>query len=211
MPKPERDPLRELAILMRAPEEGEHNIGVFVRENADALAASLGTDSKSLLKMALLPDALLAPNLQARLDHLRRLQRLRESERAERAARELARTATWLDDRVVLDVEIVLGDLLADRSNRFVRFVDDAFETAVLRASIAECRPLKRTFMDLVCFVNASGLAFRWRAARGRLNFYPQDVDTGAKALVVPLPTRRSVRHAWRAIGDALFRDPYLT
>lgn len=211
MPKPQRDPLlRELALLVRAPEPNENNIGELIAGHANELADAFGIQPVRLLRMAHLPDPLVAPSVRILFDELRIKQRMTETRRAEQAARELGRKATWLDERVVLDVDIVLGDLLSDRSKKFIRFIDDSFDVSVRRSTIAECRPLRRTFMDLVSFVNAKGVSFRWRAARGRLNFLPQQVDDPERALVVALPARRLARHAWQAIGDAL-RDGYLT
>src|SRR5581483_11817569 len=101
MPKPERDPLRELALLLRAPEEGETNLGVFVAQHAEVLAAALGIDAHHLHLAKDRPDESVAPVLRARLDRLRFEARGRDVQRAAVAARELARKATWLGERVV--------------------------------------------------------------------------------------------------------------
>jgi len=192
-------------MLVRAPEPNERNIGEYVANNANELADTFGIEPIRLRRLAHLPDPLLAPSVRALFDQLRGVQRLRESERAELAARELARRATWLDDdRCVLDVDLILGDLLADRSKKFLRFVDESFDVAVQRSTISQCRFLHRTFMDLVAFVTDKGISFRWKAARGRLNFFPQEVDLPERSLVVALPPRRVARHAWQVVGDVL-------
>lgn len=198
-------------MLLRAPEPGERNIGVFVTEHADALAESLGTAAAKLVKLGTLPDELIAPGLHARLEELRRGERVREVRRAAVAAEQLARTTRWLDDRAVLDVDLLLGELLADRSKKYLRFVADTFDVAVHRITIAQCKPLRRTFMDVASFVDEKRLGLRWRGGRGSLNFYPQEIDAPERALVVALPARRPARHAWQAIGEALRRDGYLT
>jgi hypothetical protein len=208
----QREPLRELRQLLRAPEPGSTNLGSHVAQHADVLAPLLRSTPTELRAGAQDVDEVIGPRLRHRLECVERDLRVdhdrRQAETSLRAAHALGATARWMDERAVLDTDVLLTDVIADRRVKFVSFVAEGDDIAVTiaRWMIAEVRPLRRVFIDLVSWVDAEGFHFRWRGGRGALNWRSQAVPASAAAtvLTVPLRARRvhQVRGAW--LGDVL-------
>ena len=200
----QREPLRELAQLVRYAEPGGTNIGSFVAEHASELAHLLQSDERELRAAVREPDGVLVDRLRARLelalDRERQHRAEQDVDRAHGAARELGRTARWFERGVVLDVDVLLGDLLADPRCRTVAFKLPTVTVCITTGVLRRARPLKRVYIDLACCVDETGLHLRWKGGRGALNFYP--TKTVSDALVVQLPP--PVRRQPELIGDVL-------
>jgi hypothetical protein len=208
----QREPLRELARLLRAPEPGSTNLGFHLADHADVLAPLLGTTPRDLRAGADDIDEVVAPKLLRRLDSVERELRdecdRRRAEVSIRAANTLGATARWMEERAVLEVDLLLGDLLADKRMKFVTFADreNKLAVTVARWMLADVRPLRRIHIDLVAWVDAEGFHFRWRGGRGALNWRPKVVPTCAEAteLTVTLRERRIHRSRGTWLGDVL-------
>jgi hypothetical protein len=210
-----RDAARELAFLLRVPEPCSNNVGAFVAEHAKALSVSLGVREDELLASERAPDEVLVPKLLARLSSLRDAQRAHDDERGQSIAAEagerLAHTARFEDDRVVVNTDILLRDLLADRDILYVRFVrPDVFDVAVLRRTLAECARVQRIYIDVAAWIDANGVAVRWRGGRGGYNWKPRVIPPPYHALVQtvrlapPVAAARERRRVPSLLGDIL-------
>jgi hypothetical protein len=204
--------LRELARLVRLHEPGSSNLGSHLHQHADALAPLLRLTPAELRARANDVDEVLVPGMVCTLRSvdgaLRADRERRQSDMSLRAAHTIGATARWMDDRAVLDVDLLLTELLADRTLKYVSFVAEGDDSAVTvyRWMLVEVRPLRRIFIDLVSWVDAEGFHFRWKGGRGALNWKHQVVPAGAESFVltVPLRARRvhQIRGAW--LGDII-------
>lgn len=181
--------------LWGAGEETPRPTRHFVAEHAGELAPLLGTTATDLEAAATHVDTIVVGRLRSRIDRAvvtQRQARLDEgARRAERAALIVGRTARWFELGAVLDIELVLGDLLADPKRKHVAFGLPTGDAVLVEASLLRrARMLRRTFIDATCFVEARGFHFRWRGGRGSLKFSPQRVNPVDKqaALFVPIP-----------------------
>ena len=84
------------------------------------------------------------------------------SERSSRAACLLGQTVRWTEVGAVLDVDVLLRDVIADRQKKYIafRWAEQA-AVAVRRETLAAVAPLRRNVLDLVAFVNDDGVHFR--------------------------------------------------
>jgi hypothetical protein len=202
----QRDLLRELAQLVRYVEPDGTNIGPFVTVHAGELAHLLQSDDRELRAAEYERDGALVDRLRARLEvateREHQLRNEQEAERSRQAARELAQRARWFELGVVLDVDVVLGDLLADSQVRLISFVLDDATVTLRTAILRRARLLLREYMDLACFVDERGVHFRWKAGRGQLNFYRVERASDDAVLAVHLPKRAARGPV--PIGDVL-------
>ena len=206
-----RDPVRELELLVRAAEPGTTNLGEFVADHASELAQVLGMDARWLEAARATDDEQVVARIRqalvrARDQHVQSdLERRRQ--RSLEAAERLGATATWTPDLgAELDVDLLLGELLADRTKKWVAFTTDQAEATIVPTRlIAATAPLRRMHLDLASYVNATALAFRWRSGRGGYTWrshevHPSLADT---VLTVPLAPRLIVRVPERRRGGA--------
>jgi hypothetical protein len=213
-----RDPLRELALLVRAPEPGSRNLGEFVADHATELAQVLGIDPRWLEAARATDDEQVVSRIRQRLarardQHVQQdLERRRQ--RSVEAASRLGATAVWTPGLgAQLDVDLLLGEVLADRTKKWIAFTEQAAATIVPRHLIAATAPLQRIHLDLGCWVDPQGLHFRWKGGRGGYNWRGHQVHPSLadRVLAVPLrpsnvitvPERRR-GHAWlrRILGE---------
>jgi len=182
-----RDPLRELLQLLRVPEEGAANIGAFLFDHAEDLAAALGSTSEDLRASVNMPDDVVAPRVRARLGRRREMdkdrQALEDAAVAMRAAMTLGATVRWTERGAVLDTDLLLGDVLVDREKKYIAFRGPDFTTAIERETLARTASLQRLFIDVAAYVDAAGLHVRYRGGRGGYNWKPR--------LVVPADSER--------------------
>jgi hypothetical protein len=204
-----RDPVRELALLVRAPETGSTNLGEFVADNATELAQVLGIDARFLEAARASDDESVAPRIRRLLERLRdeevQQDLDRRRDRSLAAAQRLGATARWSDLGAELDVDLLLGELLADRTKKWVAFSEPAgFNVSISRHLVAATAPLRRVHIDLAAFVNATGLHVRWRGGRGGYNWVPREVHASlaGRVLTVPLAPK-VVRMPERRRGGA--------
>jgi hypothetical protein len=190
------DRLRELLLLLRSPERGATNLGEFLAAHADELSSPLGTTPDDLRRGSQTDDAELYPRLAERAkraaERRRGTKRLLLSERARAAADRLALTARWMGRAVVLDSDLVLGDLVVDVTIRHVGFALEHVGTVfVLRDLLHRARLLHRLFMDVASFVDAAGVHLRWRGGVGRIDFKRAELEAldARDALVVSIPS----------------------
>jgi len=200
-----REPLRELALLVRTPEPGTCNLGEYLADNAGELAQVLGTPAKKLETMRSLDDEHLAPFVRGFVQRARCQQVQGDLERRRQrsldAASRLGATARRTDLGYELDVDVLLGEPLADRTKKWISFRDmEDFDVTVPRYLIASTVPLRRLHIDLAAFVDRHGLHFRWRGGRGGYNWLPREVHpsladrvlvVGLAPKVVQIPERR--------------------
>jgi hypothetical protein len=205
--------LRELALLLRIPEPGSNNIGLHVAADAEVLAPLLRTSPSHLRSLAPLRDDDLAPRLVHRVDAAVRGASERDLDRraarASEGARLLGATARWTEYGAVLDVDVLLRDVIADRGKKYIAFSGgEGIGVTVRREMLGRVATLRRLHIDLVAFVDRDGLHFRWKGGRGGYDWKPQTVHPADahRVLTVRLhPARvatRSDRGAW--LGDIL-------
>lgn len=205
-----RRELRELAVLLRSPELDSNNIGLFLAAHADELAPVLRSSPESLRAAGKLTDERVVPALRKRLasvlDHHQLARATLASERSCRAASLLGQTVRWTELGAVLDVDVLLRDVIADRRNRYITFTFAGTQVAVRRETLAAVTPLRRNVLDLVAFVNSDGVHFRWKGGRGGYNWRPQVVPPSDKGRVleVTLRTESDERPSSVRLGDLL-------
>lgn len=194
----QRDPMPGLALMLRATEPNSTNLGEYVATNAAGLAQELGVSASKLEAERIVDDEELAPRIRQLLERAKNrhvqqdLERRRERSLA--AAQSLGTSARWTDVGAVLDVDLLLGELLADRTKRWVGFIEpNGFTTVISRHLIAAAVPLRRIHMDLAAYVNSVELAFCWRGHRGGYRWYSRTVDPrfADRGLIVPLASRQ--------------------
>jgi hypothetical protein len=206
-----RDPVRELALLVRAPEPGSSNLGEFVADNAGELAQVLGIDRRWLEAARATDDEQVVDRIRQLLararDHRVQQDLERRRQRSLEAAERLGARATWTPDLgAELDIDVLLGELLADRTKRWIAFTTaEAVATIIPRPLIAATAPLRRIHLDLACWVDPGGLHLRWKGGKGGLNLYSLQVDARCADLVltVPLAPKVIVRAPERRRGGA--------
>jgi hypothetical protein len=228
------DPARELALLVRAPEPGSHNLGEFVASHADALAQALDADPHQLALARALDDEDFLPRVLQLLQRARRRHTERDfdrrRERSIAAAVRLGQTVRWTELGAELDVDLLLGDLLSDRIRKWVTFEGEGLSVIITRHLIAATRIVGRQHLDLGAYVDERGLHFRWRGGKGHYNWRSHIPRPGLEAhvLTVPLapkvvpvvmPEPRVERRRWVAVAtemppdviaanDVAFADP---
>jgi hypothetical protein len=210
MANAQRDPLRELALLVRAPEPGTSNLAAHAVENADVLGEVLHVLPKYLRGLEGRDDDEVAPRLRrwlevagsAALDS----RQARRATQSLRAASIIGDNPRWTDGRAVLDVNLLLGDLLADRTRVFLSFHLPGHEITVERRTLADVTFVRRVYLDVVGFADADGLHFRWRGGRGGFNWKTQVVPAHQRDRVLDVTLRAPhlspARGAW--LGDVL-------
>ncbi len=199
--KPARhDPLRELVQLLRVTEEGAHDLGAFLAGHADEVAPALGSTPDDLRASIDLPDELVARRVTARLAARREIDQKQKSQEgaevAMRAAITLGRTVRWTAQGAVLDVDLLLGDVLADRAMKYLEFTGAEFTTAIERSTLAQTGLVRRLFIDVAAYVDADGLHVRWRGGRGGYNWRTRFVAPVDRPHVLTVELRPPVRAA---------------
>lgn len=211
MKRTQRDPLKELVQRLRVPEEGACNLGAFLFDHADDLASALGSTGDDLRASVDMPDEVVGPRIRARLGRRREMSRdkkaLDDHEVAGRAAIALGRTARWTAQGAILDTELLLGDLLADRAVKYVSFKGADFIVAVERNTLARTAMVQRLFIDVAAYVGADGLHVRWRGGRGGFNWKARFVARADLGRVLTVELQPSVRAAVPRPG-AWLREP---
>lgn len=192
-PRPSSE-ARELLTLYARAGHGEHNIGAFLRERPDLVArlglVDLDCDDADLALQ-------LAPTIgryKRRVAHEHAGER---AARAERAARELAASARHRLERVELAPEILLCDLLADGTKKYVGFELTGVRVVVPRQLLLRARAALRAFPNVAACIDEQGLHLTWRDGRGGLNLRPQLEERGSAILLVDLRAR--ARRSWQA------------
>lgn len=202
--------LRELAQLVRYAEPDGNNIASFVAEHAEELAQLLHSDPDELRSVANESDGVVLDRLRSRMELAFEAQRQsrceHDIERAQRAARAVSRTARWFELGVMLDVDLVLGDLLAMPKCRYVGFRMEETTVVIPTERLRRARML-RIQLDLGCFVDADGVHVRWKNDRGRLNLKGRDGVSEYEVLFVDLPARQPRRP--KLIADVLAEIGY--
>ena len=205
--------LRELFALVRTSEPGSNNIGEYLAANAEELAPFLNATPANLRSTAALRDEDVTPGLRHRLEGISRSveddRRTRSVDRAARGAITLGATARWTAQGAVLDVDVLLRDVLADRTKKYVAFEGAPGIVTIRRSTLAQVASLPRIHIDLVAFVDAEGLHFRWKGGRGGYNWRPQVVHPADADRILTVFLRRAHptseptrRGAW--IGEVL-------
>ena len=182
---------RELLRLYSLAARGEYNLRQFLDERPDIIA-QLGIDLDRSYD-----DAELALQIAPAVGrHKRWAARVKAGEHAERSAaavRQLIATSRRAWDRVEVDADLLLGDLLADRS-QYISFDLGEARVPILRATLVSARAPLRNFIDVAAYLDERGLHIRWRGGRGGFNFRPRVEERGAAVLDVdlrPAPPRR--------------------
>ena len=118
-----------------------------------------------------------------------RAAREREAERrAQVAARELNDTAIWADGTVLLDQRVLLGDLLAHPTAKWIGFEVNEQAIVISRQKLRAARAALRPFLDLAAYLDQHGLHFRWRGGRGGLDLFSQEVNRYERDQVFKVP-----------------------
>jgi hypothetical protein len=91
---------------------------------------------------------------------------------AEQAARLLGERAVWSEQGASLDLEVLFGPLLRDRSIRFIGFQIDDRSFWLPRAFLIKARRALEAVGPLRAWLDAKGLHLRWRSGAGGLNLH---------------------------------------
>jgi hypothetical protein len=179
--------------MARAPEPGTTNLGEFVADHAGELAQVLGIDARWLEAARATDDEDVAPRIRQLLararDHQVQQDLGRRRQRSLEAAERLGASATWTDLGAELDMDLLLGELLADRTKKWVAFTADHGAQAVIpRYLLAATAPLRRVHLDLAGWVDLHGLHVRWKGGRGGYNWRSHEVDARYDDLVLTVP-----------------------
>ena len=86
-----------------------------------------------------------------------------------RAAAALGATVRWTEHGAVLDTDLLLGDVLADREKKYLAFAGPDFTTAIERDTLARAAPVRRLFIDVAACVDADGASRPLARRSGRL------------------------------------------
>ena len=206
-----RRELQELVLLLRNPEHDSNNIGLYVAHHADVLAPILRSSAETLRSASTLTDERVVPELRQRVasvlgdDKVERAGAV--SERSCRAACLLGQTVRWTELGGVLDVDLLLRDVIADRQKKYIAFIrGEQPDVVVRRETLARVTPLRRNVLDLAAFVNEDGLHFRWKGGRGGYNWRSQVVPPAEKSRVLEVTLRpeSDVRPSSARLGDVL-------
>ena len=184
---------RELLALYSRAGRREHNLGAFLREHPEVLGRfdvplDLTQDDATLALS-------LAPFIGRHRKYIAETSAAERGLRAERAAARLADSARHESDRVVLDVDVFLGDVLAG-THEYITMENESLRVSVLRHTLVKARAALRGFLDLAAYVDERGLHLVWRGGRGGLNLLPQREERGASTLLVNLRARPATRRA---------------
>jgi hypothetical protein len=192
-----RDRVRELVQLARVPEPGTSNLGEFVAGHADELAQALNADPHRLALARALDDEELLPRIVQLLERARGRRVMedldRRRERSIAAAVRLGQSARWNELGAELDVDLLLGDVLADRTRKWVTFEGGGLGVTIPRHLIAGAVFVARQHLDLAACVDEHGLHFRWRGGTGKYNWRPQALRPGLEAHVLTVPLASKV------------------
>ena len=179
--------------MARAPEPGTTNLGEYLADHANELAQVLGIDARWLEAARASDDEDVVQRIRqllarARDQHVQQgLEQRRDRSLA--AAERLGATARWTDLGAELDMDLLLGELLADRTKKWVAFtVDHDRETIIPRHLIAATAPHRRIHLDLAGWVDLHGLHVRWKGGRGGYNWHSREVDAHFDDLVLRVP-----------------------
>jgi hypothetical protein len=200
-----RSRVRELELLARLPEAGASNLGEYVACHADALAQELDVDAHELAVARALDDEELLPRILRLLERARgrraRADGDRRRVRSIAAAIRLGETARWTDVGAELDLDLLLGDVLACRVYKWISFETDGLTAVIPRHLVAAAVPLARQHLDLAAFVDEHGwLQFRWRGGRGRYRWKPHAIRPGMDRFVLSIPLKAKVVEPFRRL-----------
>lgn len=198
--------MRKLLTLYARATPGEYNIGELLREYPELLRR-LGVDGIDLEG----DDAELALQLASAIGRYKKLtisaRADGNSSRAQHAALSMAKAACHEKERVVVDTPLLLGDLLADRSKKFIRFELNTTRIDISRLLLLRSRVVLRTFPETVSSLDHRGLHLAWRDGRGGLNIRHQVVDRGDAVLQVDLRASSSRAMKKNDIGPVLLAE----
>ncbi len=175
-----RSGIAVLQKLVAAAEPGTNNIGQYLAARASVLAPELAVPVATLEAAAYVTDEEIAPQLEAllrqRVEQSRSFRQVSAVERASTAASRIARSAVWEKSLVRIDPTLLLGDLLADTSNKYVAFSFDEHDITIDRAKLVDVSRVltSKTYPDRSAYLDASGLHLRWKSGRGGLDLVTQ-------------------------------------
>jgi DNA-binding IclR family transcriptional regulator len=186
--------LRELDRQLRCVAPGTTNIGMHVKLRAEMIAPLLRVHPDDLRGLAHRSDEEIAPRLRELVKEavLRQREgvRVHRHERAYQAASALGASVRHSACGAVLDADLLLGELLADLTRKYILFQGEGVYVVVERHTLAKAAWLRRLHLDVGARVHADGLHLRWRGGRGGLNLrsVPVPKSEAANVLVVSLP-----------------------
>ena len=118
-----------------------------------------------------------------------RAAREREAERrAQVAAAVLNDTAIWADGTVLLDQRVLLGDVLAHPTAKWIGFEVNELAIVISMQKLRAGRAALRPFLDLAAFLDQHGLHFRWRGGRGGLDLFSHKANRYERDRVFKVP-----------------------
>jgi hypothetical protein len=192
MAKP-RSSLAELEKLVCYAEVGGTNIGEYLASCGEELAPRLGAEAEDLRALVHLPDEALAqqlrPHFERRAEHRAAIHADAVQRLALAAAQQLAVTAVWRDGAAVLDVRVLLGELLVDTTQKYIRLdatsFSSRFQVSLPRSLLVNVAKEVGARPDPGAWVDEAGLHLRWKEGLGGLNFIPQCVPACDRANVL--------------------------
>lgn len=207
-PPSQRELVATLVALCEADETEHQEFEEFLVAHSDSLGDTLQLSREDLLGLLRMSSEPRATRVRDAIRQAKSREQVAQVTAAQNlslaAATMLALTATWENDRIVLDYRIVLGrNLLADRAKKFIRFdVEGQAPVTVRREKLCESGKALR-FTDLSCGIDRRGLRFQWRQGNGGLVLVDQKVDERHREAILPVVIARK-----RAVADERFTAP---
>ena len=194
-----RELTANLIACVESESDGDQELHELLASHSPSLAEALGVTVTELEKLLELSSEMRRPRVRGFVQLAKERQQAVHASSTQNlslaAATMLAQLARWQEDRVELDVRLVLGrNLLADRTRKYIRFdVEGREPIAVRRAKIYEASQALR-FPDVSCWLEASEVRFAWRAGKGGLRLVTQRVDAKERDAVlnVVIPRQRA-------------------
>jgi hypothetical protein len=109
------------------------------------------------------------------------------------SATRLSDSARWSGASALLEVNVLLGPLLADRAVEYVAFTDNHFNIAIRTHTLRGVARLQSGLPELVAWVDRHGLHFRWGTYRGGYNWRHQPPLHRRRAAVLVVQLKKKV------------------
>jgi len=129
----------------------------------------------------------------------------RALQRAESGAEQLVETTKWESETLHLDARVLLGNLLAHPTAKFIGFaVGEKQAIYIAKKKLRATKRALKPFGDVRCYLDGRGLHFRWHGSKGGLDFISQIIEhkDRDRVFLVDLPAKLQAKHVAPAYAD---------
>ena len=117
-------------------------------------------------------------------------------------------TAIWAVGTVLFDQRVLLGELLAHPTAKWIGFEVNDMAIAISKQKLRAARAALKPFLDLAAYLDQHGLHFRWRGGRGGLDLFHQEVNRYERDRVFKVPLELVAPQLVTATPTAAPADP---